>query len=315
MAAMITQEMLKNLKAGTPITGVILVKNYSIQKTKNDKEYIVGKLQSGTDIPFKAWNNSGAFGALSKEDYQNIPTHISGTVDDYGGSLSIVLDSAIATSEYTADQFFPIRYNEEAYWGALDGFMQKVLSENGYSIFKAILVDNVELNKRFREEFAAMSHHDNCKSGLLAHTYKCVSLMSVVVNTYTSLTKIADYGEKEMSDLLFLGVALHDIGKTVEMNFGVYTPESVVTHTYLGMEFIAKYKDMIVEKYNLDWYYKLTSIILEHHGDFGMPCKSVVAYVVNQVDILDASMSDLNQNIEDKSRGEAIKIDGKYLMI
>ena len=51
----ISEERLKKGQNKEAVSGVILVNSYNTALTKNGKEYITGQLQSGVNIPFKAW--------------------------------------------------------------------------------------------------------------------------------------------------------------------------------------------------------------------------------------------------------------------
>lgn len=315
--AMITQEMLSNLKPSQTINGVILVKNYSIALTKTNKEYITGTLTSGTDVSFKVWGNATAFSKMKNEEYSSLPCLISGTVDGFGGVNTIIIDNIDAVEGFTADQFFPIKYNIEAYWDALKKIISAKTSEKAQILANKILFDT-ELRDRFKVEFAAMSHHDNCKGGLLAHTYKVLRNVDLIINQYQDFVKTDGTVNKDITDLIYIGALLHDIGKTKEMNFGVYQQDSFATHSYFGVEMISAYRDIIIESYNEHWYLSLVSILLQHHGDFGEPCKTVPAYIVHRADELDSSLTLLAQNIEtavDDSRGKRVKLDGKYLSL
>lgn len=313
----ITKEQLQNLTPNTTISGIILVKNYSIALTKNGKEYVMGELMSGVSIPFKAWNNSGAFAKFKNEAYENVPSLITGSVDNYGGTISIIVDTVQAIDGYTADQFFPIKYNIDAYWDALKAQIEKRVSAKGVEICNNVLFNNTELAERFKYEFAAMSHHDNCKGGLLAHTFKVINNMANIVNTYPDLVKRDGVANQDFIDLLYIGCLLHDIGKTVEMQFGVYQPEAIVTHRFLGIEFIIPYKEVIISSYSDTWYYNLISILLQHHGEFEDPCRTVAAYLVHKADVFDSDMTLLAQTMEsvNNADGSRIKIGGSYLTI
>ena len=314
---MITKERLQSLTAGQSISGIVLVKDYSIQLTKNNKEYVAGRLQSGVDVPFKAWGNSSAFSKLKNEAYENVPSYIVGSVDGYGGTNSIIIESVQAVDGYTPDQFFPIRYDIEAYWNALKGQITKRCSEKGQLVANKVLFENEELSDRFKKEFAAMNYHDNCKGGLLAHTYKVLNNIANICAMYQGLITRDGVISTDFTDLLYVGALLHDIGKTVEMDFGVYQSKSIVTHAYLGMEFIIPFKDIIVETYNEDWYYNLVSILLQHHGEFGEPCRTVASFIVHKADEFDAKMTLLAQCMEqvDNKAGTRIKVDSTYLTI
>lgn len=312
----LTQEMLQNLgsKVGQSISGVTLLRDYSVQLTKNGKEYIVGTIMSGVSVQFKAWGSSEAFIALKNGDFHNIPAYIVADVDNYMDSLSLVIKTVSKAESFTVDAFLPVKYNAQSYWEALIDKSKSSVSEKAYEFLNAILFSNDEINRKFQLEFAASSHHDNCKSGLLAHTYKALLLMQNVIKMYPSIVTVDDVVDQDLVDLLCVGIVLHDVGKVVELNLGVYQPESCVTHNYLGTEFIAKYKDAIIEKYSSDWYYSLISIILQHHGEFGMPCKTVWAYAVHLVDVFDSSMTLLSQRM-DEATSDKVRIDNMFLQM
>ena len=109
---------------------------------------------------------------------------------------------------------------------------------------------------------------------------------------------------------------MHDIGKLQEMHLGVYTKESFVTHRYLGIEMMPK--DKIVSLYSEEWWLKLVSIFLQHHGEFEDKCKTKEAYIVNQADLLDANMTFLIQSMENpiiSEAGKRVKVDNTFLTI
>lgn len=303
---LITKEMLtKNTATGEAISGLILLKEAKRQVTKNGKPYFSGTVCSGIEVAFKAWENSSAFRFLSNEDVSGKVVYLSGNWNEYQGTMSIVLDNIMANAETVAMdtmQFIPDKYNVEAYWNGLKGILQSNLSEKAMQIANKTLFDNEELAKAFKFEFAAKSHHDNCKGGLLAHTYKLCYIMQVVFSLYKD---IAD------KDLCMLGALLHDIGKVREMHMGVYQPCSKVTHRYLGTEMLDK--DFICSLFNEDWYYELVSIMLQHHGEWGDPCKTVTAKIVNLVDEFEANAMLLKQAIELSDNSGVVNIDGKYL--
>lgn len=300
----ISQEQLQKLKGGEVIQGVILCKDYKVLTTRNNKEYIAGTLYSGAEIQFKAWGDSKAFSELKNFNYTDIPVLISGTGDDYGGSISITLGTIGAVEGYTADQFMPDKYAVDAYYNALQEYLKQRLSEKGFALLSKILFNDAELVSRFKMEFAAKSHHDNCKGGLLAHTYKVLTYVGLVLTNHKSLAM----GDTNFTDICYIGAVLHDIGKIVEMNFGTYQPCSVVTHTYLGTEIISKYKSDIIEAYDEQWYYTLISVITEHHGVYGEPCKTLPSYIVHMADMMDSRMTGIQQKLEGKETAEGIYV-------
>ena len=59
------------------------------------------------------------------------------------------------------------------------------------------------------------------------------------------------------------------------------------------------------------WYYNLISILLQHHDEWGEPCKTVYAKLVNLVDDLDAKLTSISEAMEEGV--STIQFDGKYL--
>lgn len=308
MNSIISPEFLKSGTHGTAITGVVLIKDYKIALTKTGKEFITGTITSGIQIPFKAWGSSVAFAKMKAEDYNNVPCLIQGTFDDYQGTISIIVDSVTAVEGFKPDDFLPIKYNIEGYYTNLVAFCQKVLTPEGYTLLDKVLFSNKDLVERFKLEFAAKSHHDNCKGGLLVHTYKVLNNLWGILALYKGLHD----DKPHIKDLYIIGAVLHDIGKVWEMNFGTYQTCAVVTHRYLGLEYVSKFKDEIVANYGEDWYYNLASIFLQHHGEYDDDCRSIYAQVIHFADCLDADLTSIVE-AKELAVSPSIKFRDKYL--
>lgn len=290
---------------GDAVSGIILLKDVVRATTKNGKPFFHGSVCSGTDVSFKAWDNSEAFKMLEREDLAGKVVYISGNWNEYMGVFNIILDTVMTNAELVAIDpmnFIESKYNIDAYWSGLQNIMKSTLTEKGMLLANKFLFENEEVANAFKVEFAAKSHHDNCKAGLLAHTYKVCYLMQVTLNLYKDIVD---------KDLVMLGVLLHDIGKIKEMHMGVYQPCSKVTHRFLGIEMLDK--DLIVENYGEDWYYELVSIMLQHHGEWGDPCKTVSARLVNLVDEFEAKAMLIKQAVDISDNCGTINIDGQYL--
>lgn len=290
---------------GDAVSGILLLKDVVRATTKNGKPFFHGSVCSGTDVSFKAWDNSEAFKMLEREDLAGKVVYISGNWNEYMGVFSIILDTVMTNAELVAIDpmnFIESKYNIDAYWSGLQNIMKSTLTEKGMLLANKFLFENEEVANAFKVEFAAKSHHDNCKAGLLAHTYKVCYLMQVTLNLYKDIVD---------KDLVMLGVLLHDIGKIKEMHMGVYQPCSKVTHRFLGIEMLDK--DLIVENYGEDWYYELVSIMLQHHGEWGDPCKTVSARLVNLVDEFEAKAMLIKQAVDISDNCGTINIDGQYL--
>ncbi len=305
----ITEEVLKGATKGQVVTGFLLCRSYSIALTKAGKEYIQGTMQSGIEMPFKAWGNSEAFVSLKNNDYVGVVCNIQGKFDDYGGSFSLIIEDIQAVEYDDISVFLPNKYDVEGYWTNLKALVQQSVSDKAFNIAKQNLFENTAVAEDFKKEFAASSHHDNCKGGLLAHTYKVVYYVISSLAMYPALISTQD--EK---DILILGALFHDIGKTKEMKLGTYQACSKVTHRYMGIEMIDK--PSFVAAYGENGWLELVAIFLQHHGDFEDKCRTVLAYIVHKADCFDADMTYLVQAKERPSVRNGvnnIKVDTSWL--
>jgi len=279
-----------------------------MKKTKNNKDYVLGYLTSGVKVPFKVWDNSAAFNSLKNYDYEGVIAYITAQVDEYGGQTSLILSQINAVEGYSEDQFLSTKYNIEAYWDGLRNMLAQNVSAHAMNVCDKILFNNSDISVRFKLEFAASTHHDNCKGGLLAHTYKVVRLVSVLMNQYKSLF------DEQHKDLLFLAALLHDVGKLREYKLGSYVKPSYADHLLYSVEMVSAFKaDILAEGYTEDWFNQFIAAILEHHGEYGMKCRTVDAYILNMADMMESRMTMLQQYTEDLDRGQSFKMDDCYL--
>ncbi len=318
----IRPEELKELTANLHMEGIVLIGSYAVKTAKSGSEYIDGRIQSGYSVKFRAWSSSRAFQKLKDKPLANHVCSISGRVDEYQGNCSVIIDDVQEVEGYSIGQFMPELYNTEEWFLSLQENSCRMLSEKGRETLDRLLYQNEALVSRLKEEFAAMSHHDNCKGGLLAHTVKMVDFLPIVLDNYPVLfSDKDDSGQLKESpdkrDLLVIGCILHDIGKTREMDYGVYQKGSFVSHRFFGAEMVEEHKDYIVGQYGEEWFYHLIAILLQHHDQFGDPCRDVYALIVHKIDDIESSLTNLSQEIEQNGNadpsGQFIWYDNKTL--
>lgn len=294
------------------VQGVVLFSTVEKKQTKNGGDFYRGDFRTndGYLVSFKVWGNSDAFGVISQTKV-NEAHEIKGRVDDYNGMRSIVIEAIGGIVDVSEEDFLPNVYNIDAYWNSLVQMVDANVSDKGKAIAHSVLFDDTSVAERFKKEFAGKSHHDNCKGGLLAHTYKVVMDIKFVIDAY-----FKGYSD-DYKDLLILGSLFHDIGKIDEMKWGNYTEESCVTHRILGLKYLNKHKDEIVNAYGNQWFIELCSIMVQHHDEFGDPAQTVPAYIVHLCDLLESKMQILKQDIEAAKELDqtAIKLDDRYLQI
>ena len=158
-------------------------------------------------------------------------------------------------------------------------------------------IDNLKLHQLVKSLFndyydklkiypAASKNHHEYVSGLAHHTYGMLKLAEAMVLLYPNLNK----------DLLYSGIILHDLGKTVELS-GPVVPEYTVEGKLLGHISISQ--AMIKEKANQmhiegEEVTLLQHMILAHHGknEYGSPVLPLIreAEILYLIDNMDARM-------------------------
>ena len=146
----------------------------------------------------------------------------------------------------------------------------------------------------FEYPAATRNHHDFF-SGLATHVLGMLQLAEQLCHLYPLLDK----------DLLYSGVILHDIGKTVELS-GAIVSEYTTQGKLLGhisimqAEVLAKAKELGVE--DSEETMLLRHMILSHHGvyEYGSPVLPMVpeAEMLHMIDNIDARMNTLSKALE-----------------
>ena len=288
---MVIKKDLANLVDGEVIETVAFIKSYDVRPTKNNTKYIDGMLEMKGSVPFKVWSGV-TFNELEKYDYRNMVCFINAKVNEYNGNKSLIITGIKALEEgaYAPADFFEEKYQTEAYWNALCKLIHNNCSPEGIQIFEKVLGSILD---RFKVEFAARGHHDAVKSGLLAHTYKLVYIMTRVIKLYPNIMNRVDH------DMFSLGVALHDIGKIHEYTNGVIEGNGLlVSHHTFGVEMMVQHKDFIIGLKNEEFYYRLLAIIEQHHGEFEETPRTIEAYLVHMVDNFESTYQAIDESLE-----------------
>src|SRR5690606_9922829 len=133
----------------------------------------------------------------------------------------------------------------------------------------------------------------------LHHTTKMLEITDLVMQQQGNFSQ-----ESDNIDLIYIGVLLHDIGKTLELKDGVYTDISIATHRFLGAEVLFSYKESIVSKYSELWYYNLVSILTQHHGKYEEKPRTVFSYIIHLVDNFDTQLTIMKEKVDSTESGQ-----------
>ena len=178
--------------------------------------------------------------------------------------------------------------------------LNQFLKEIGNQKLKAV---TIELLNKYKKQFvsypAAKSMHHDFYSGLIYHTTTMLKVAKALLEIYPSLNK----------DLLYSGIILHDLGKTIELSGPIgtsYTLEGeLLGHIVIMSDEVAKTAD----KLGIDGeeIILLRHIILAHHGkyEFGSPKLPMIkeAEIINFIDNIDARMMMFEKNLTNVEPG------------
>ena len=159
------------------------------------------------------------------------------------------------------------------------------------------IVDN-HYNKLLLHPAAKTNHHEYA-GGLLHHEVSMLDLAKSISSLYPTINK----------DLLYGGIILHDIGKTIELSGPIATEYTVqgklIGHiSILQSEIIdaAKKHNIAGEVVTL-----LQHMVLSHHGklEYGSPVLPVIleAEVMYQIDNIDSKIVMINKALKDVEIG------------
>lgn len=282
--------------------GEFLLHGITVSKTKTDSDMLKGKLivRGGESLNFVCFDNLIVSQFKANEVESILVTDGEVTIQDFNGSHNVKIEKIYnLTDEFNSAEFMDaIDPSKSA--KAIGTLLPKLLTEKGVKVARTMLTEN---SKELAVAMAAQygGYHDGKIGGLLNHIRKLLRYAEVAMSEYEELNTMSP----EERDLVVLGLIIHDFGKILELENGVYTEISIVPHTYLGIEVISKHKDLIVETYNQMFYRELQAIILEHHGEFGERPKTIFAYLVHVIDLLDSRVSGLQRVLEGLPLGEA----------
>lgn len=300
----LTKEQLETAPQDSVISGLVYIRYFKRAVSKKGAAYLSGEIECKEKFSIIMWPKCAEFAIFEKLEVSNTLANITASIGEFGGKKSLTLTHLELLDNnqlgLNLDDFKCLKYDKNVYTNAFITLVKSHLSQKGMDLFESIFERNKVdgLWNKFSVEYASKLNHDNCESGLLAHTYKCLRLLDYLQKPYgffhrLKTTEISE--NQDIIDLLYFGVILHDIGKVNEMKEGLYQPDSFNTHRIMGLEILFKHKDMIVSLYNEHWYQALVSILVGHHHEYGEKAKTVYAYIVYMIDNMEATFTGLDQ--------------------
>ncbi len=182
----------------------------------------------------------------------------------------------------------------------IERYVQEIENEKLNKITSHLIHKHAQL---FEIYPAASRNHHEFVSGLAYHTLSMLKIAESLIQIYPELNK----------DLMYSGILLHDLGKTIELSGPVvptYTLEGkLLGHISMSQAMVyetAKELDIEGEEVIL-----LQHLILSHHGknEFGSPVLPQIreAEIIYLIDNIDARMNMLNKALEQVEPGDYSK--------
>lgn len=274
------------LTKGQRVSGVVYLKSFAYKNGSNNKVFVSGTIgDQELVLGFKVWSeNVEKFKELADKKILKVE----GTIDTWNGTVSIVFDK-IEPDVFGFTPFdFLLGHNRHKLEEEFYEFVDTILSPKAKALANEII--NGETKERFFTEFAAKSMHDACPSGLANHTVKMLRLAKTMIENDQRLTAF--------SDIIYIGIMFHDLGKIRELFMGDYVKNSFISHREYGCEIMYEHKTFICNTFDEDFFYRLLSVIREHHHIYEEKAKTIYAYIVHLIDMVDSQVTRLMDTLE-----------------
>ncbi len=279
------------LRDGDLIEQVFVLASKQIGQTANSKLFIKAECTDATGhIHCRVWN-------ATRDQYERLPqagyVRVRGRVETYQGHLQLVADVIVPHEDLASLNLSELikhtKKNVPEMYTRVKAILNQIQDKQLRALVEEFLSDG-DLMKKFIIAPAAMGMHHAWIGGLLEHTASLLELAVLICPRYPDIDQ----------DLVFAGLFLHDIAKTVELSYTAgfdYTDNGrLIGHVVQGAIWIDQKARLAEGKLGhplrKDLVTVLQHIVLSHHGvpEFGAAVcpKTPEAILINLIDNLDA---------------------------
>ena len=301
-----SRRLITELPPQCQIDQTFLATHKQLRPNRNGQLYIQVELadKSGT-ITGRLWNASDDdFGGFEDGDYVRVEGH----TQLYSGSLQLIIASIERADPRTIDEseFLVLSKHDLV---RLEAELNTILATITSAPLKALadeLLADGPLMEAFRRTPAGVKHHHAYAGGLLDHVVNLLRLADRVTPLYPALDR----------NLLLVGVLVHDIGKTQELEslqgFSYTDVGQLLGHVLLGLEIVdAKIRAIETrtgQRFEPEAAMRVKHMIASHHGqyEFGSPKlpMTLEAMALHHLDHLDAKMAGTIQLLQNEATAE-----------
>jgi 3'-5' exoribonuclease len=282
-----------SLPPQTRIDQVFLATHKQLRPNRNGQLYLQVDLTDRTgSITGRLWNASDDdFDAFEDGDY----VWVEGHTQLFSGALQIIV-SAIARADpgtYDETEFHVLSTADVA---GLEAELRRILDTIASPSLRdltAAVLDDGPLMAALARSPAGVKHHHAYTGGLLDHVVSLLRLADRVAPLYPDVDR----------DFLLVGVLLHDIGKTVELEsekgFSYTDAGQLLGHVLLGLEIVDGAARAVEARtgrpFDAETLLRVKHMIASHHGqyEFGAPKlpMTLEAIALHHLDHLDAKLA------------------------
>jgi 3'-5' exoribonuclease len=310
--------LLELSESGQRFEGYVLIKSVQDATTAGGSPYFnITVSKKHKSISSKLWENK--FGGNSvveiKKMLQSGSIHfIIGSISEYRGESQLTIDEfrlckegEVDITDYLEAAPEPIEKLQKEYEQFLDDIQSPILHTICQQLYEDHKADFVTFP-------AAKSNHHAFVGGLLYHTVSMLRIAKHIVSQYPQVNR----------NLLFASIALHDLGKVVELS-GYVASDYTKVGNFLGHITIV---NMLIDRKaqklkedkdkwtrdDFDQIYELMHIVSAHHGklEWGSPVTSKIleAEIIHHIDMIDSRINMISHALADEnlSEGEMKKI-------
>jgi len=295
-----SRRLITEFQPQAQIDQVFLATHKQLRPNRNGVLYLQVELadKSGS-ITGRLWNASEAdFEAFEDGDY----VRVEGNTQLYSGSLQVIVTAIERADPRTVNEadFLVLTPADVAGLRAeLRSLLDTVRSPALAGLAAELLADG-ELMAAFERCPAGVKHHHAYAGGLLAHVVNLMRLADRVAPLYPDIDR----------DLLLVGVLVHDIGKTVELEshkgFSYTDAGQLLGHVLLGLDIVEKKIRVIEartgEPFDAEAALRVKHMIASHHGqyEFGAPKlpMTLEAIALHHLDHMDAKLASTIQLLQ-----------------
>ena len=296
-----SRRFVNELNNGDNVDDVFLVVQKQTRANRQGNPYLFLELRDRTgSIDARLWNipENSALG-FNEGDY----VHVRGKVQVFQGALQMImtyLEPHNGAGIEAADFIPQSHVNPVLLLKQLREILYKINNVHLKALCDALLMDE-ELISKLMSAPAGIKNHHAYHGGLLEHVVTLIMVSHRILPFYP----IVD------SDLLVVGILLHDLGKVDELAYDrtySYTDEGqLIGHLVMGVEMLtAKIKEaekLTDEPFPTELALRLKHMIVSLHGtlEFGSPKVPMTpeALFLHHIDNLDAKLHAITKELED----------------